>query len=690
MTHKDLDPRFQEQYDAARRAGGWIPWACALLALAWWGGAAAYAFGKFGLDAILQTPWAELGGAFGLAFAPGMALIMAGFMGRESVRSSLTNALIMQSASHLMSPARGHAEDIRSLSDAIRSATSEVNDRLSEAERRIGELKTDMETSANAALKAAEIVRADSEALRSKLAVERDEFGALSDDLRRQLDTVSDALPKHAERISRSAQTAQEDMARAGAQLEERLAHIDETGRNLANRVAQLDQMTADTRKRAQNLVSALVSINEQLLNSSRTVDNAVKAGDLAVDASRTTADAIKSAMDSALDGGRDMVDRLTAQADAAKRAAQQALDQLNQTARAAEESVNRAMEAANKQADAVERRMDQLSARMFESATRATSAAEAGLDRARARIERATTLLSGLDDDGTPLPQTRIIAPNRPDHAQPDAPAAASDPQKPAQPQQPLAAAAPSPSPQSPRPTAPSSSSTTQGLGAQGLDDDILDPAPVNQPPPRISIQSLMPFDPLEDLEDEDDAFDPPAPTSTPQKPVASSAAPPRAPLAPQAPAPLPTQTAPQTPEEPTADIEAKSPDNMTWRDLLSGIDQPDSRHETALAFVDQLGRHGIRLKRAIRSADLRRIASAAGRGERHRRRATQQAAPGELQQIERLLRQDNDLRIAAQSYLAIEEPDALRVLAGAERAKDDAGPRLAAYLLLDAALGS
>ena len=656
MSRQDLDTSYAEQLNTARSAGGWIPWTCALLALAWWGGAAAYVIGKYGLDSISTTPWAELGGAFGLAFAPGMALVMAGFMGRESVRSSQTNALVMQATAQLMSPARASADDIRTLSDAIRLATSEVNDRLSETEARVETLKTDMEASANAALKAAEIVRADSEALRKKLSAERDGFASASDELRRQLETVTDALPKHAEKLTRSAEMAHEEMSRAGAQLDGRLNQIEETGKALTARVAQLDQMTADTRKRAQNLVSALVTINEQMQNSSRMVDNSVKAGELAVESSRSTADAIKHAMDSALDGGREMVERLTAQADSAKRIAQQAVDRLNEAAVNAEGSVNRAMDAANKQAEATERRMDQLSVHMYESATRATSAAEAGLDRARSRIEKATTLLSGLDDEPA-QPPTRIVAPQRPDHSQPVEQSAS-----PATPPQAVAS-----------PKAP-----TQGV--QGLDEDILDPAP-QQPSSgsRIAISSLMPFDPLED-EDPDFVASPaapqPAPAEPQNKPVATSIAPPSPPEE-------------DAPEATTADIGGDA-ENMTWRDLLSSIDEPDARHETALAFVEQLGRHGIRLKRAIRSADLRRIASAAGRGERQRRRATEQAAPGELQQINRLLRQDRDLRIAAESYLAIEEPDALRVLSNAERAKDDAGPRLAAFLLLDTAIGS
>ena len=65
VDRQDTQPRLEAQLQEARRAGGWIPWACAVLALAWWAGAAAYVIGKFGFDTIVQTPWAELGGAFG-------------------------------------------------------------------------------------------------------------------------------------------------------------------------------------------------------------------------------------------------------------------------------------------------------------------------------------------------------------------------------------------------------------------------------------------------------------------------------------------------------------------------------------------------------------------------------------------------------------------------------------------------
>jgi hypothetical protein len=53
-------------------------------------------------------------------------------------------------------------------------------------------------------------------------------------------------------------------------------------------------------------------------------------------------------------------------------------------------------------------------------------------------------------------------------------------------------------------------------------------------------------------------------------------------------------------------------------------------------------------------------------------------------------LLDTDRDLQSAARTFVTSEEPDALRLLSMADRAREDAAPRLSAYLLLDAALGT
>ena len=50
------DLHLRRQIDEARSAGGWIPWTCTGVALTWWGGAAAYVYGKIGLDATNKWP----------------------------------------------------------------------------------------------------------------------------------------------------------------------------------------------------------------------------------------------------------------------------------------------------------------------------------------------------------------------------------------------------------------------------------------------------------------------------------------------------------------------------------------------------------------------------------------------------------------------------------------------------------
>jgi hypothetical protein len=127
-------------------------------------------------------------------------------------------------------------------------------------------------------------------------------------------------------------------------------------------------------------------------------------------------------------------------------------------------------------------------------------------------------------------------------------------------------------------------------------------------------------------------------------------------------------------------------------WRDLLGGIDTPPPapqvREQSAGAMIDRLDRAGVRLH-VVKAADLRRIANASSQGERQRRRATHETAPAEIQRVTRMLESDRDMQTAAREFVSREAADALRVLSMAGRAREDAAPRLSAYLLLDTALG-
>ncbi len=636
QSKKDLEIRLSQ----ARKAGSWMPWGTTALAFTWWGGAAAYSIGKYGVAALQEMPPAELAGAVAMAAGPGLALIMSGFMARESTRSARANELVLAATQELLSPASALSGEVDTLGSVIAQRSDEIYDTLNETEARVQVIRQDMEESSNAAIKAAEIVRADTEALKFKLAAERDELSSLSNSIRSQAASLSEAIPMHAEKMTRAATMAQNEVQKAGKQLDDRLNTIEVTGKNLAASAANLDHMTAESRKRAQQLVQSLMSINENLLGSSRTVDNALKAGDMAVEASKATAAAIRQAMDNALDGARISSEQVAQQASKTNSEAEEAMKRLIETAARAEGLVKQAMETTNSHVEETEKRMDRMGEHMYTAATRATQAAEAGLDRARSRIERASQLLNdGLDDT---VSHARRV-------------------------ETPYEAPAPRVSKPAPRPSRTEETVT-----------------PTRVEPKHTQEPDFSPFDPLE-IEDLDNTSSTPdyqrggaKPTATAEPSSATAAAAHEAHTLEQ-----------EKRRSKTTQQDAQS--SMSWRDLLSSIGtegNEEEHHQTALAFVEQLDRSGIRLKRAIRSSDLRRIAAATARGERQRRRATKQAAPGELTQIQRLLTQDEDLRIAAESYLALEENEAMKFLESAERSREDADPRLAAYLLLDAAL--
>jgi hypothetical protein len=307
---------------------------------------------------------------------------------------------------------------------------------------------------------------------------------------------------------------------------------------------------------------------------------------------------------------------------------ARQAMTLLKEAGLQAEATTRAATHAARAHADETERRINQLSDTLFKTATKATNAAESGLERARARIEKASLLIGRMKEDSeTSSVDDLILEPLAPAPA--PAPAPVPEPVLQLPP-------APAPSPLFAKPTA--------AADAAWFNQE---PRPAPAPPKP---------DPAADRELVLDR-----PVSARQAPV----------------------------YDPFAASESKP--ITSWRGLLGGVDEVSAQVEetSAGAIIDRLDRGGVRL-RVVKASDLRRIANAAHQGERQRRRAIRDTAPSEIQRVSRMLEADRDLQHAARSFVAAEEPDALRALSMAERARKDAAPRLSAYLLLDAALGT
>lgn len=623
-----VNTRIRAQLETARTAGAWMPWAGAAIAVMLWGAIAIWMIATLGIEGLMNQPPAILAGGVGVLLATGLTLICAGVMAREGARSSQANAIVLTSARLLLEPAESSREEVSSLAEAIARETQAINRALGETRNRLDGLKGDIEVSVTAALKAAEIVRADSEVLVHKMGSERQGLAQLAENLRHQSDTLAKAIPRHAQLMADATRAAQEQVRQADATLDQRLRDMNETAGHLAQRISQLDTMGAESRKRAQNLASVLMRLDEQLVQSTRMVEAATKAGELAAAATKSTAESLRDTVSDAIGSALKATETINSKSAQASDDARQAMTLLKEAGLQAEATTRAATHAARAHADETERRINQLSDTLFKTATKATNAAESGLERARARIEKASLLIGRMKEDSeTSSVDDLILEPLAPAPA--PAPAPVPEPVLQLPP-------APAPSPLFAKPTA--------AADAAWFNQE---PRPAPAPPKP---------DPAADRELVLDR-----PVSARQAPV----------------------------YDPFAASESKP--ITSWRSLLGGVDEVSAQVEetSAGAIIDRLDRGGVRLH-VVKASDLRRIANAAHQGERQRRRAIRDTAPSEIQRVSRMLEADRDLQHAARSFVAAEEPDALRVLSMAERAREDAAPRLSAYLLLDAALGT
>lgn len=111
-------------------------------------------------------------------------------------------------------------------------------------------------------------------------------------------------------------------------------------------------------------------------------------------------------------------------------------------------------------------------------------------------------------------------------------------------------------------------------------------------------------------------------------------------------------------------------------------------SREETAETLLGQLSESGIRLNDIFRPKDKKKIAFAARKGDKQRRSAISQHAGRQVERVRQRLRGNLELMTLARDFLALEESDALNALENTHASNKNASPRLATYLLLDAAV--
>lgn len=674
-----------ENFELARHGGDWMVVTGFIVALSWIFGAAGMAIGLWGVDGLMQLPPLVLaGGALG-ALVPALLMIMAGYMGRTNRRAAASNALVMEAAVRLMAPAREAGTEGITFAEQMKQAAAEVDHAMAHAltamKAMAGEIGDERMRLESVAYASADNARD----LTERLALERQALEGLARELKAQMQSLNEAIPRQAQMMVKATREASEEVARADEALEARLETMQVAGQTLAEKLVELDGLARDAASRTETLTFAVSRVEEKLDQSRRTVDAAVRAGEIAAAAAMTTGDALKDAVSSALDGARLANKEITESTREAAESAARALAQLQEAGERAAASLRSADYAARAETVRVERKADLMPSRPAAEEQAATPAAA---PEAKPHRTPAT------EPKPQPGPESR-----------PSFGLEAERSETPREPEGSLVL-----------------ESRANGKGhANGHTNGHANghaPVPKQRPLPRSSVEDEL-FDAAADAlasaitedEGQQDKANSPLPPggdtgSGDADPVLlrrrhDDPSPP-APKAPEHPLRRATDFAQDRPAEavkpePPAPVSTRSivPSSGTgvgWRDIISDMSREDEpprdREEVAEQLLDRLQSSGIMLPETFRPKAKRKIAEAARKGEKERKSAILAQAGRQVERVTQRLRNDRELMRLARDFVSMEAEDALQALEQTQKTGRNASPRLAAYLLIDAAL--
>lgn len=658
-----------ENYELARHGGSWMVATGFIVAFCWMIGAAAMAIGHWGVDGLKEFPPLLLAGAALGIIVPALLMLMAGYMGRTNRRSAASNALVMEAAVRLMAPAREAGTEGITFAEQMKQAASEVDHAMAHAlsamKAMAGEIGDERLRLESVAYASADNARD----LTHRLAAERQALEGLARDLRDQMQSLNEAIPRQAQMMVKAARDASEEVARADEALEHRLESMQYAGQSLAEKLAELDGLAKDAATRTETLTFAVTRIEEKLDQSRRTVDAAVRAGEIAAAAAMTTGDALKDAVSSAMDGARRANQEINQSTREAAENAARALARLREAGEQAAAAVRSAEYAASAETLRVENRV-RLSSDQLET----TQAAQPRPERigepkpAEAAPQAAPKAAAPERSHANGNGHTNGYSPETTNgHGPVDKPAPPKPAARPSMEDELFDAAA----------DKLASASLTQSSDAE--DDDLLELGRDNEaadPDPMLLRRRL-----------DDEPLSPKAPahplrraTDFPQDTPREAAEPERA----RDPEPMPLV--------PVRAPASASNGEIGWRDIISDMSREDQpprdREVVAEELIERLQTTGIVLPDAFRPKAKRKIAEAARRGERERKTAILAQAGRQVERVTHRLRNDRELMDLARDFLSLESDDALSALEQTQKSGRNASPRLAAYLLLDAAL--
>ncbi len=636
-----------QNFETAQHGGGWMVTLAFVSAFLWLAGLAAALIGLGGITFLSQYHPALLVAVGIGALIPALLMVAAGYMARASRRSAAANALVLEAASRLMSPAREAGTEGITFAEQMKQSASEIDHAMAHAlsamKAMAGEIGDERLRLESVSYAAADNARD----LAERLGEERHALETLARDLRSQVTAMSDAIPRQAQLMITAARSASEEVGRADAALEQRLIAMHETGEELSRRMESLDDLARDASGRTEELTFSIRRVEDTLEHSRRTVDAAVRASEVAAAAAATTGDALKNAVASAIDGARHANAEINASTRAAAEEAARSLSKLRETGEQAAYALRAAGLAARLESEA----LDRLAGPYMPAGSAAASAPLT-----------------------PPAARTPISAPQQPQPYQ-------AHTQAPAQPYQNGHSQT--------RPSAYGNAAMTPPPAAprQSLDDDLFEASA------EAIIAAAQAGNDHGILEEGPVVLGRPTPPTRDREPDH----PPPASLRRRH-----DDSAPETPRRRASDYvapPAKSSNGSSgsgpapWREIISDISKDQAppqadREAIADAVVERLQNSGIPLSDALKPKAKRRIAEAAQRGEKDRHAATIEQGGKQFDRVVQRLRGDPRLMDMAKQFVRFERADALAALEQTQSTSRNASPRLAAFLLLDAAL--
>ncbi len=616
-----------QNFEMAQHGGGWMVAAAFAVAALWTMGVLLGFFGLGGMALAEQiSPMLLTAGGIAVCI-PAFLIIMAGFMGRSTRRAAAANALVLQATSRLMVPAREAGTEGIAFAEQMKQAAAEVDLAMAHAltamKAMAGEIGDERQRLESVSYATSDNARD----LATRLAAERQALEALARELRSQISTMTEAIPRQAQMMISAARQASDEVARADTALENRLGSMSRAGEDLSRRLESLDGLAREAATRTESLTFSITRIEDKLEHSRRTVDAAVRASEVAAAAAATTGDALKGAVASALDGAR------------------QANAEINSATRGAAEEAARAL------------------ARLREAGEQAAYALRTASYAARIEGENLER-------------RTGIAAP------------------------EPAPSLAPQPLRQS---LSAPQASHANGQGTSGHASNGNGHANGNGYAPSYSNGNGRLSASRASMDD--DLFDASADAVIAASAVTSPAAPPLVlgrDVTSREGEPLMLRRRHEDEQAPPPEMpRRRASDQLTGpaskgsalRDIISDISREESgalddREQLAEALVSRLQSSGIPLGDVFRPRSKKRIAAANTKGNGPRREAIREQAGKEVERVSHRLRGDYKLMDMARQFALLEQADALAALEQTQSTSRNASARLAAFLLVDAAL--